>query len=129
MKENKRQAFYLSSSPGILSRFPDPRQPLSRKLEGSQGRTDHLLERPTVSPSSKHLHVPEAKSAPGAEQLRDRDGGGTSPRTRRTPAHEPPAPGQARGRHSPDATLQPLSLGAVPTTAQASVASLQPTWS
>lgn len=39
--------------------------------------------------------------------------------TRRTPAPEPPAPGQTRGRHSPRAIFRPLSPGAEPTTAQA----------
>lgn len=39
--------------------------------------------------------------------------------TRRTPAPEPPAPGQTRGLHSPRAIFQPLSPGAEPTTAQA----------
>lgn len=90
MKRTENQAFCMSSSPRTLDRVPDSRPRLSRKREGTQGRTVHLLLIPTESPPPKPFRVPDIEGAPGAEQLEARDRGGASP----------PSPGDPQGTSS-----------------------------
>lgn len=90
MKRTENQAFCMSSSPRTLDRVPDGRPRLSRKREGTQGRTVHFLLIPTESQPSKPFRVPDIERTPGAAQLEARDRGGASP----------PSPGDPQGTSS-----------------------------
>lgn len=90
MKRTENQAFCMSSSPRTLDRVPDGRPRLSRKREGTQGRTVHFLLIPTESPPSKPFRVPDIERTPGAAQLEARDRVGASP----------PSPGDPQGTSS-----------------------------
>lgn len=123
MKKSEKQAVYLFPKPRTPGRFPDPRSRLTKKRKGSQGKERLLREktqgittlkapagtRGRTRPESRTTGGPETMVEPPLPVLG----------TRRTPAPEPPVPGQTRGLHSPRAILQPLSPGAEPSKAPA----------